>query len=116
MPISASVSSSAQSSTTTAMFLILSLNFLGRRRSARSTNASNCRRVIGQGGAPARPPDYLEPTNPLDVDDVRHVADRGHDVLQLAEVAPLDHEVVDPAAVIGHRHFPLGDVAVLTAD
>src|SRR5205814_8873424 len=46
MPISASVSGSAQSSTTTAMLAIFALNFFGRPRSARSTNASNSRRVM----------------------------------------------------------------------
>src|SRR2546425_4462654 len=46
MPSSASVASSGQASTTTAMLASLSLNFRGRRRSARSTSASNCRRVI----------------------------------------------------------------------
>src|SRR5881628_2232482 len=46
MPSSASVASSGQASTTTAMLASLSLNVRGRRRSARSTSASNCRRVM----------------------------------------------------------------------
>src|SRR5881628_2063412 len=46
MPSSASVASSGQASTTTAMLASLSLNVRGRRRSARSNSASNCRRVM----------------------------------------------------------------------
>src|SRR3989442_1312349 len=60
MPTSRRVSSSAQSSTTTATFASLSLNFLGRRRRARSTSASNSRRVIS---SPLRAP--APPTPPL---------------------------------------------------
>src|SRR2546427_9183200 len=76
MPRSVSVSSSAQSSTTTAMFAILALNFFGRRRSAFSTSPSNCRRVMS-GACP------LEPSDALDVDDVSDFADGRHDVLEL---------------------------------
>src|SRR5688572_9387639 len=46
IPTSASVASSAQSSTTTAILEILSLNFFGNFLSAFSTNASNCLRFI----------------------------------------------------------------------
>src|SRR5437764_14673836 len=46
MPISASVASSAQSSTTTATFLIRSLNALGNFLMALSTSLSNSTRVI----------------------------------------------------------------------
>src|SRR5882724_4602470 len=113
MPTSASVSSSAQSSTTTAMFAILSLNRLGRRRMAFSTSASNRRRFIGGGPAPRR---ALESSDALDVDDVPDVADGRDDVLELPEVGDLDDEVVDPAPVVGHRHLGLRDVAVAGRD
>ena len=46
IPISSNVSSSAQSSTTTAILATLSLNGAGNVRSAFSTNTSNCLRVI----------------------------------------------------------------------
>src|SRR6266536_864654 len=42
MPISARVSSSAQSCTTTTTLSTCARNFRGRRRSARSTSFSNC--------------------------------------------------------------------------
>src|SRR5437867_12032550 len=109
MPRSARVSSSAQSSTTTAMFSILDLNFFGRRRSAFSTSPSNCRRVMS-GACP------LEPSDALDVDDVSDFADGRHDVLELAEVGDLDDEVVDAAAVVGHGDLGLRDVAVASRD
>src|SRR5262249_46961555 len=86
------------------MLAILSLNRLGRRRMAFSTSASNRRRFS------------LESSNALDVDDVPDVADGGDDVLELAQVGDLDDEVVDPAPVVGHRHFGLRDVAVAGRD
>src|SRR2546422_8760984 len=128
MPTSASVSSSAQASTTTAMFSILSLNRFGRRRSAFSTSASNCRLVTddgprastrprprGRGGELARR-QALQPPDALDVDDVSDFADAGDDVLELSEVGDFDDEVVDTAAVVGHRHLGLRDVAVARRD
>src|SRR5262245_9477484 len=115
IPTSASVSSSAQSSTTTAMFAILALNFLGRRRSAFSTRPSNRRRVMvlvrATGGARS-----LEPSDALDVDDVFDFADLGDDVLELAQVGDLDDEVVDATAVVGHGDLGLRDVAVPRRD
>src|SRR5436309_2124078 len=129
MPSSASVASSGQASTTTAMLASLSLNVRGRRRSARSTSASNCRRVMTperekesgwRGVARARrapraatgPLANLESSDALDVDDVPDLADRADDVLELEEVGDLDHEVVDAPAVVGDRDLGLGDVAV----
>src|SRR2546425_130027 len=109
MPRSASVSSSAQSSTTTAMFSILDLNFFGRRRSAFSTSPSNCRRVMSG----ARP---LESSDALDVDDVFDFADRGEDVLELPEIGDFDDEVIDAAPVVGHGDLGLRDVAVAGRD
>src|SRR6266550_2141910 len=109
MPRSVSVSSSAQSSTTTAMFAILALNVFGRRRSAFSTSPSNCRRVMS-GACP------LEPSDALDVDDVSDFADLGHNVLELAEVGDLDDEVVDTAPVVGDGDLGLRDVAVARGD
>src|SRR2546427_11035732 len=109
MPRSVSVSSSAQSSTTTAMFAILALNVFGRRRSAFSTSPSNCRRVMS-GACP------LEPSDALDVDDVSDFADLGHNVLELPEVGDLDDEVVDTAPVVGDRDLGLRDVAVARGD
>src|SRR2546426_11282183 len=100
MPTSARVSSSAQSSTTTAMFLILSLNRLGSRRSAFSTSDANWRRVTIGGLARRR---ALQPPEALDVDDVPDFADGGDDVLQLPDVGDLDDEVVDAAGGVGHR-------------
>src|SRR5262245_10707474 len=113
IPTSASVSSSAQSSTTTAMFAILSLNRLGRRRSAFSTSDSNWRRVTIGGPARRR---ALQPPDALDVDDVPDLADGLDGVLELADVGDLDDEVVDAAAVVGHRHLGLRDVAVARRD
>src|SRR5213593_2801786 len=124
MPSSASVASSGQASTTTAMLASLSLNVRGRRRSARSTSASNCRRVMTperekesgwRGVAPRAatgPLANLESSDALDVDDVPDLADRADDVLELEEVGDLDHEVVDAPAVVGDRDLGLGDVAV----
>src|SRR5215468_1025624 len=113
MPTSASVSSSAQSSTTTAMLVILSLNRLGRRRSAFSTSDSNWRRVMTGGPARRR---ALQPPDALDVDDVLDLADGLDDVLQLADVGDFDDEVVDTPPVVGHRHLGLRDVAVTRRD
>src|SRR5262245_3379468 len=113
IPTSASVSSSAQSSTTTAMFAILSLNRLGRRRSAFSTSDSNWRRVTIGGPARLR---ALVPSHALDVDDVPDLADGLDDVLELADVGDLDDEVVDAAAIVGHGHLGLRDVAVSRRD
>src|SRR5438093_4032847 len=109
MPRSVSVSSSAQSSTTTAMLAILALNVFGRRRSAFSTSPSNCRRVMSG----ARP---LESSHALDVDDVFDFADLGDDVLELAEIGDLDDEVVDAAPVVSHGDLGLRDVAVAGRD
>src|SRR6185295_16767765 len=136
MPISARVSSSAQSSTTTAMFATLSLKGLGSLRSDFSTRASNCRRVMpgilpcraAEKGPDARRlsqrsrwaliggPAASEAAHPLDVDDVRHLANRRHDGLELAQVRDLDDEVVDASPVVGPRHLGLGDVAVAGGD
>src|SRR3989442_2551447 len=128
MPTSASVSSSAQASTTTAMFSILSWNRFGRRRSAFSTSASNCRLVTddgprastcpgsrGLGGKLARRR-ALQPPDALDVDDVSDFADAGDDVLELSEVGDLDDEVVDAPSVVGHRHLGLRDIPVARRD
>src|SRR5207237_3437082 len=40
----------------------------------------------------------------------------GDDVLELSEVGDLDDEVVDPAAIVGHGHLGLRDVAVAGRD
>src|SRR5512132_3199926 len=90
------------------MLAIFSLNDFGSFRIAFSTSASNCRRVMR--------PRRLEPTDPFHVDHVGHVADGGHDLLQLPQVGDLDHEVVDAAAVVGHGDLGLGDVAVAGGD
>src|SRR4030095_2138583 len=118
MPRSARVSSSAQSSTTTAMFWILLLNRLGRRRMAFSTSASNCARVIGDPRAARRPGPRaaLEASDALDGGEGSGVANGSDDVLELPEVGDLDDEVVDPAAVVGHGDLGLRDVAVAGRD
>src|SRR2546427_11449400 len=87
MPTSARVSSSAQSSTTTAMFLILSLNRLGSRRSALSTSDSNWRRVTIVGLARRR---ARQRPVARDVADVPAFADGGDEGLPLPNVAALD--------------------------
>src|SRR6266480_2107070 len=79
MPTCSSVSSSAQSSTTMATLLILSLNRRGSVRRARSTSVSNSGRVMRErprGGG-------LEAADSFHVHDVLHFADALHDALQL---------------------------------
>src|SRR5687767_10581080 len=115
MPISASVSASAQSSTTTAMFEMRWRNVFGSLRSALSTRTSNWRRVTTVSGR-ACPRRELEAANALDVDDVGHFADGRHDLLQLMEVGDLDHEIVDPATIVGDLDLRLGDVAIPRGD
>src|SRR2546430_7735512 len=110
IPISSSVSSSAQSSTTTAMLASLSLNARGSPRSARSTTRSNCARVTELGDACGG---RLETAHPLDVDHVGDGADGGHDPLELVEVRHLHHEGGDALAVVGDRHLGPGGVGVL---
>src|SRR5437899_9208740 len=109
--ISARVSSSAQSSTTTAMLASLSLNCLGSFLSAFSTSASNCRRVMMSRGCSSSR--ALEPAHAFDVDHVGNVPDRGHDSLELLQIRHFHHEVVDAAPVVGDRDFGLRDVPVL---
>src|SRR5947207_4234199 len=107
IPISSNVSSSAQSSTTTAMFATFSLNALGNFRRDFSTSASNCRRVIGE----ERRAVDSEAAHALDVHDVRDFLDRRHDVLELTQIGDLHHEVVDAPAIVRHRHLGIRDVA-----
>src|SRR5215831_1234841 len=107
MPISSSVVSSAQSSTTTATFAIFALKSRGNRFSAFSTSASNLVLVIRAESAIAQA---------FDVDDVLDLADRLHDVLELAEVVHLDDEVIEPPAILGHGDLGPGDVALTGGD
>src|SRR5690349_3175298 len=108
MPISSRVWSSAQSSTTTATLASLSRKARGSRRRAEWTSDSNSGRVMRTA--------RLETANALDVDDVLHLADRLHDLLQLVQILDLDHEVVEPLAVVGHRDLGLDDVALPGGD
>src|SRR5437867_8396976 len=98
MPTSASVSSSAQASTTTAIFSILSLNRFGSRRSAFSTSASNCRLVTDDGPRASTRPgpralggelarrQALQPPAALAVDDVSDFPPAGGDAPELPQV------------------------------
>src|SRR2546428_9084869 len=112
MPTCSSVSSSAQSSTTMATLLILSLNRRGSVRRARSTSVSNSGRVMRErprGGG-------LEAADSFHVHDVLHFADALHDALQLLKVLHLDDEMVDAFPVVGDGDLRLGDVAVAGGD
>src|SRR6267142_5900607 len=112
MPSCSSVSSSAQSSTTMATLLILSLNRRGSVRRARSTSVSNSGRVMRErprGGG-------LEAADSFHVHDVLHFADALHDALQLLKVLHLDDEVIEAFPVVGDGDFRLGDVPVAGRD
>src|SRR5215831_18086532 len=101
MPISSRVSSSAQSSTTTAMFSSRLRKRWGSRRSARATSASNSFRLISTMRRTAGDRLALESADPLDADDVLDGRDRRHDALELVEIPDLHREVVEPLAVLG---------------
>src|SRR5882724_3898052 len=112
MPSCSSVSSSAQSSTTMATLLILSLNRRGSVRRARSTSVSNSGRVMRErprGGG-------LEAADSFHVHDVLHFAEALHDALQLLKVLHLDDEMVEALPVVGDGDLRLGDVALAGGD
>src|SRR2546422_9777241 len=97
MPTCSSVSSSAQSSTTMATLLILSLNRRGSGRRARSTSVSNSGRVMRGRPRGGR----LETADSFHVHDVLHLADALHDALPLLKVLHPDDDMGDAPPVVG---------------
>src|SRR6266542_4395759 len=69
-----------------------------------------------EGGRRSAPTSFLHAAETLHIDHVLDLADRLHDVLELAEVVNLDDEVVQPPAILGDRHLGLGDVPLPRGD